>query len=229
MTSVAFPQARGIPSRVWGWVRRAPVTAAFLAVLLVTTILLRHVIDNDVAVLRWASTNVHNLTTTPVQALVASAAFLPGGHWLLYAVVLVASLGVLERRFGSRWAVAVFASAHVLATLLTEAGVWVGIELGEVSRHALTRLDVGVSYGMFACIAAACLLVPVRWRRWLTAALALGVLVPLVADYDMTAAGHAISFAIGLAWWPILRGAARRNQPDLGRSSASAMRANQAL
>jgi hypothetical protein len=200
--------ARELPElgkKLAGAMRRAPVTSSFLGVLLGTTIVQRHFVSNDDALLRWASTNIDNMTTAPIRSLLASALLLPGGYWVVYAVALGGSLGWLEARVGTLRAVGVFLSAHVLATLVTEGGVWIGVNLGDVPNAARAQLDVGVSYGMWASIAAAAVLLPRRFRAPVAALLSLGVVVPIISDYNMTAAGHVLSFAIGLAWWPVLQ------------------------
>lgn len=202
---------RAMKPTTWG--RRAaraqaeqPLTLALLAVLLVTTIWLGQSSD-PTHVLRSTSTNIANLTHSPITALIESALFLDDGGWLKYALALFVTLGLIERRRGTLMALGVFASAHLIVTMLTEGGVWIGIRAGLLRHAERFQLDVGVSYGLWSCAFAAIALIPRRWRGALVALLSPFILVPLVRDFDMTAIGHVLSALVGLAWWPtLLRG-----------------------
>jgi len=185
--------------------RRTPFATSLAATLLASTILLRYVVSDDQDVLRWASTNLDNLTTRPIRSMVFSAFLLPGERWLPYAGAIAAIVAPLERRVGAIRVLAVFASGHVIATLLTEGGVAVGIETGLVPARASAQMDVGVSYGLWAVGGAALALLPRRWRIALVTTAVGVVTVLLLTDHDhMTAAGHALSLAIGMASGPYL-------------------------
>ena len=136
-----------------GFVRSAPATMIFIGLLAFTTYWLAHADDPD-AILENASTNVHNLTHMPLRSFVMSALVLSGGGWLIAAIELVLSAGLLERARGSWTMLKVFASGHVIATLLTEGGVAAGIAFGLLPRHDLRIVDVG---SPTACMPA--------WRR----------------------------------------------------------------
>jgi hypothetical protein len=186
-------------------VTSAPFTYGYLAVLLATTLLLRNV-SSEVAhrLLTSSSTDVAHLTHEPIRVLVASALWLPGRWWLPYALLFLLVLAPLERRFGVRRAALVFLSGHVLATLLTELPIGAAIAMHLLAPAEAHRLDVGVSYGTYAAVAA--FAGSLRRRR---AALVLGaavvsIVVPEAADPDMTMWGHLISLGIGLCWWPFL-------------------------
>lgn len=210
-TTLALPKVRvrAAVTRLWGvlcpFLRRAPGTTAFAVVLLGTTVALRGFVADQEALLRWASTNLDNLATRPVRSMVVSALFLPEMIWLPYAVAIAMIMVPFERRFGSLRTMSVFVSAHVLATLVTEGGVAAGIRLGVLPAGEAGQLDVGISYGLWACGGAALLLVPPRWRLAVGTGAAIGTAVPLILQHDMTTTGHALSFLIGLAWWPVLR------------------------
>jgi hypothetical protein len=158
------------------------------------------------AVLQFSSTDVDHLTARPILALVSSALWIDGiGDYIGVAVLLGIVGTVLERRIGTRWIIAIFASGHVIATLLTESSVALGVDMRWLPSGALSRIDVGISYGLAATLAAASVLLPGRWRY-------VGVLVawaylgsPLAFTYDMTSWGHVIALGIGVAWWPFLR------------------------
>jgi hypothetical protein len=184
-------------------VRRSPATAVFALILLVTTILLRTSVHPS-AILRDVSTNVANLSRVPVRAVIGSALVLDGGPWLAYAFALALTLGSLERRVGTLWALGVFASGHVIATVLTEGWIWIAIKLGALPLAERTQIDVGVSYGLLAAAGAATALLP-RRLRWVPVSVAgLVVAVPLVWLHDMTSFGHLLALLIGLAWWPLI-------------------------
>ena len=182
------------------------MTWVYLAVLLSSTVLLR-VLGHQraAALLRAMSTDAAHLTTVPARVLVGSALLLPGAVWLPYALVLAATLIPLELRFGWRTTALVFLSGHVLATLLTEVPIAIGVHLHALPQSAAHRLDAGVSYGMYAAVGAALVVLPVRVRRLGALAAAAVVLVPLVGEHDLTSIGHVLSLTTGLTWWPWLR------------------------
>jgi hypothetical protein len=169
-------------------------------------------------VFQWASTNVHNLSMAPVRSFVLSALFLPDGRLLLNVALLLATVIPLERRIGTLCAVAVFASAHVVATLLTEGWVWYSVRAGSLPLAAEFQDDVGVSYGLFCAAAAALYFAPRRFRAAGVTALSGYILVPFALAPGMTTTGHVISISVGFAWWRLLpRIGARR---ELRRLSA---------
>lgn len=192
-------------------VSRTPFAVLLVLTLLVTTVWLRFYPLDSGAVFSWVSTNVHNLRHAPVRALVLSALFLPGHDWVRSTLMLSVALIPLERRFGTARTLLIFASAHVIATLLTEGWEYLAVHAGELPRSVIFQEDVGVSYGMYGAMAAACFLLPRRWRAVGTTALALYVGVPFLFDPGMTTTGHVLSLLIGLAWWPVLaqRGAVK--------------------
>ena len=214
LREIRLATLRAMRPAAWG--RRAaraqaeqPLTLALLAVLLVTTIWLDQS-SNPTHVLRSTSTNIANLTHSPITSLIGSALFLDGGGWAKYALALFVTLGLIERRRGTVVALSVFASAHIIVTMLTEGGVWIGIRAGLLRHAERFQLDVGVSYGLWSCAFAAIALIPRRWRGPLVVLLSPFILVPLLRDFDMTTIGHVLSALIGLAWWPtLLRGSDR--------------------
>ncbi|MDQ2956789.1 MAG: hypothetical protein M3Y42_07480 [Actinomycetota bacterium] len=182
----------------------APFALALVCLLLATTVWTRsHAAESD-ATFDWVSTNVHNLSSAPIRSFVLSALFLTDGHWLLDATMLAAVLVPLERRIGSRLSVVVFGSAHVLATMLTEGWIWLGIRDGHIPRSAEYQQDVGISYGMYGVAAAVLFFLPGRLRYAAVAVLAGYLGIGFALSADMTSTGHLLSLAIGLLWWPVL-------------------------
>jgi len=162
-------------------------------------------------VLRDCSTDLVHLARHPLFALLTSALWVEGARaFVTQAVVLGLAAAMLERRVGSRVAIGVFAGGHVGATLLTEGAVAAGVLAGVLPATAMSRLDVGISYGLAATLGAAAGLLPARWRvvALLAAWSYLGL--PLARDLDMTAWGHLTAMAIGVAWWPVIRRRAGR-------------------
>ena len=190
-------------SRVTAYVRTAPFTFAYLALLLGTTALLAVSSERGRTVLLHASsTNLHELGHAPVRVLLASALWLQGFSVLTWVLLFVIVLAAVEQALGTRRAVAVFAAGHIGATLLTALALWIGVRAGAFSPHLDDAVDVGVSYGFVAAAAAFTFVLPRRLRLAYATAL-LGYLVfRLVASHTFTDAGHLVALAIGYGlWW----------------------------
>jgi len=202
---------------------RAPFALSLAVALFVTTLWTRTHPGDAEPLFRWASTNVHNLSYAPIRSFVVSALFVPDGHVLVNAGLLLAAIIPLERRIGTLRALLVFASAHVIATAATEGWVWYAVHLGAMPMSAEFQDDVGVSYGLFCAVAAALYFARPRFRAIGVAALAAYVIVPFVAGPDLTTTGHMLSLAIGLAWWSLLgRMSTRRAQRRAARHTLPA-------
>jgi rhomboid family protein len=185
--------------------RRTPFTFWYLVVLLGSTIALRSVRPETAhRILEWSSTNVLELQQHPIRVLLFSAIWLPGLIWAPYALVYTIVLAPLERTVGARWTVLVFASGHVIATLLTEVPVAILLWLGRLGQQWETVLDVGVSYGVATTFGALCGLLVPRWRWPVLAVAEAWAIAVLASAPDMTSAGHLIALNLGLLWWPWL-------------------------
>lgn len=181
----------------------APATATFVTGLLLTvTLVSTGVVDAD-SLARWASTNIANLHRHPLSALVLSAFVLSGPAAVNIATTALAC-GALERRVGARRMLMVAAAGQVIPSLVTEGAVRLSIRAGAESMRAAWRFDVGISYVMFAVIAAATRYAPARWRRLVLAGGIVISVAQLAALHDMTASGHALAYGIGLTCWPLL-------------------------
>ena len=183
-----------------------PLTFCYLVLLLVTTFAL-WVVDAHTRreILISSSTDAAHLSREPVKVLVASALWLPALHWLPFAVIFSLVLAAVERRVGWAWTIAMFLSGHIVATLATELPIELAVDNGWLPAAAAHRIDVGISYGFYACLGALLGMMRPRPRWLLLAAAAASVLVPLARDVDVTTAGHLLSLLCGLAWWPWLR------------------------
>ena len=198
----------GAPRRAGAVVARyvvsGPWTVGYLAVLLAVHAWMA-TSDRADAFAAWASTNVVNLGTHPVGALVASA-LIVNGSLLDPGTVITLWLGVggalwwLESRRGPVCAAAVYLGGHVGATLLTVPVILAAIRAGRYPDGVRTAIDVGISYGAEAVLAAVVVILP----RWAWAPWAVFVVGwPLLdADWsgllpDFTTVGHLIAATIG--------------------------------
>jgi hypothetical protein len=181
-----------------------PWTVGFLVVLLGVHAWMAVSPDAD-AFVAWASTNVVNLGSHPGGALLASA-LVVNGSLLDTGTVITLWLGIgvalwwVESRRGAVRAAAVFLGGHVGATLLTVPVILAAIHAGRYPEDTRAAVDVGISYGAQAALAALVVALP-RWAWAPWAAFVLGW--PLLdADWsgwlpDFTTVGHLIAAGIG--------------------------------
>jgi hypothetical protein len=197
-----------------------PFTFWYLLALLATTVVFRSVATPVAGkLLAIASTDAHNLSHHPLLSLVSSALWLGDTHWLPYALIFAVAIAPLERRIGPGWTAVVFASGHVVATLVTELPVLWAITLHVLPGTAGRWLDVGVSYGFFCTAGALTNGLARQVRPWAIAGLYAGITAlylasgPTALSSVVTFAGHLVAINIGvLCWRPWLR---RRGWPAL--------------
>ncbi|WP_186626450.1 rhomboid-like protein [Rhodococcus sp. BP22] len=188
------------------YVRRAPGTFVWLAILLVTTITMRHLSPDTLDVLLGnRSTNLHHLSQDPVRVLIASAFWLEGGGWLTYFVLYNIFHVPGERWLGTlRW-VSVVVVSHVGATYVSEGVLYWAIQHGYAPESAVTTLDVGVSYGLAGVIAILTYRIASPWRYVYFAGVLVFYAVPLFVDVNFTAVGHFTAVLLGLCCYPLTR------------------------
>jgi hypothetical protein len=164
---------------------------------LVYILLSRH---DQAALLRWASTNVHNLGHDPVGCLIASAFFPSEFLWAWPAVIALAMFGACKVLGNWRTAV-VCAAAHVIGTLVSEGIVAYRISHGDLPASDKFITDVGPSYVVVAAIAVAIL-----FGGWLgrpAAVLDLALLVFVgdifsgLGQLNVSAVGHLTALLVG--------------------------------
>jgi hypothetical protein len=164
---------------------------------------------DQVAVARWASTNVHNLTHDPVGCLVASA-FIAGNALSAWPALIALAMFRANAVLGN-WRTAVTCAAgQVIGTLVSE-GI-LAYRIAHDTMPAADRyiLDVGPSYVVVTALA-----VVIIWGRWLARAAAATALACLIfvgqifsgiSQLTVTPVGHATALFVGgtlgslLAW-----------------------------
>jgi hypothetical protein len=195
--------ARLAGAAVARYVTAGPWTVGYL-VLLLAVHLWMDVVDPS-AFVAWASTNVVNLGTHPLGSLVASA-LIVNGPLLDAGTLITLWLGIggalwwVESRRGPVRAAAVFLGGHVGGTVLTVPVILAAIRAGRYAEETRTAVDVGISYGAQAALAAVVVALP-RWARAPWVAFVLGW--PLVdAEWsgllpDFTTVGHEVAATTG--------------------------------
>ncbi|MER7186437.1 rhomboid-like protein [Streptomyces hyaluromycini] len=205
---------RGLGGKVWAYVRSAPGTYIWLAILFVTTVALHHMSQEfEQQFLRQRSTNIRELSDNPVRVLVASAMWIDGGHWLPYAFLYTVFHAPAERWLGTvRW-LAVCVVAHVLATLISEGALLKGIHDGIAPHSAVNTLDIGVSYALAGVVAVLAYRIVTPWRYPYLAAVLLVYGLPLAESPAFTDLGHFVAALIGLGCYPLVRGRGKAWNP----------------
>jgi hypothetical protein len=170
------------------------------------------------ALLRWASTSVHNLEHDPVLCLLASA-FFPAGSLLAWPVLIALALFGANHVLGNWRTVAVCAAANVVGTLVSEGIVAYRVHTGALPAADRYLVDVGPSYVVVAAIAVAALYGPWLARLAALADLALlafvGHIFAGLGQLDVAAVGHVTALVTGAVLGGILtwRRRGRRRSP----------------
>ncbi|MER6063379.1 rhomboid-like protein [Streptomyces sp. NPDC001792] len=204
---------RGL-GHVWAYIRSAPGTYVWLAVLFVTTVALHQMSPEfEQHFLRQRSTNIHELSRNPVRVLVASAMWIDSGRWLPYVLLYTVFQAPAERWLGTaRW-FAVCALAHVLATLISEGALLKAIRDGMAPHSAVNTLDIGVSYALAGVIGVLTYRFASPWRYGYLLVILPVFTLPLAAGRTFTELGHFVSVLIGLACYPLTRGRGKAWNP----------------
>ena len=191
------------------WPTVTPLATAMVVLLLTTTLLLRTHPGDVGTVVAWASTNLHNLAHHPVAAMLVSM-FVVTGTLLPELLVVAISFAVLERAVGALRTAVIALTGQVVATLLTEYGADLGARSHLLAASSADRPDVGVSYVMYAVLAASVLLLVGRARLVGVLAVGVCVLVPFLIAPGMTTTGHVLAVAVGAATMALMQRHARR-------------------
>ncbi|MFC9789424.1 rhomboid-like protein [Rhodococcus sp. NPDC127528] len=206
MAATARQRLAALPHAVWAYIRRAPGTFIWLAILLVTTIVVNHLSPGaERHVLGSRSTNLHHLREDPFRVLVTSAFWLSGGGWITYFVVFNIFHVPAERWLGTlRW-VCVCVIAHVGATYLSEGVLYWAIHDDRAPAKAAFTLDVGVSYALAGVVAVLTYRIAKPWRYLYLAGVLVFFAIPLFSGATFTDVGHLSAVLIGLACYPLVR------------------------
>lgn len=197
---------RGRAAAAWRYVRTAPWTFSWLALLLVTTIVQHAVpLDDLKIILGERSTNLSNLKSDPLHVLVTSLLWVAGYFWLPYLVLYCVFHAPAERWLGAlRWAI-VGLLAHVGATYISEGLLGWAIRHGYADPALVDVRDIGVSYFLAGIIGVLTYHIAYPWRwAYLVAATACFAAPPLI-HLTFTGIGHFSAFLIGLACYPLTR------------------------
>jgi hypothetical protein len=193
-------------SRVWRFVRDAPLTYFWLIVLLGTTIYQHNVPRHHLHhFLLQESTNIRHLATDPLQVLFESLLWIDGRYWTPYLVLFTLFLAPAEHWLGQmRW-LAVGLTTHVAATYISEGWLYLAIEYRHAAQRLVHTTDIGVSYFLVGVIAVLAYRIATPWRWVYLAVLIIALAVPLVTQFDFTAVGHFSAIFVGLLCQPLTR------------------------
>ncbi|MFJ9940962.1 rhomboid-like protein [Streptomyces erythrochromogenes] len=204
------------PSRpLRSWIRSSPGTHIWLLIIAVTSIIVAIAPDQlDRVLLHRNSSNIHQLVQHPVRALISSAFWIANPASLaLYAVLFEVFHAPVERWLGTlRW-FAIVATAHVVATLISQKVLLTAIQDHRAPRSMTHVVDIGVSYGLAASIGVLTYRLPTPWRWFYLAGVIAFFGIPLATGGTFTDFGHAIALAVGLLSWPLTRHVVSRETP----------------
>jgi membrane associated rhomboid family serine protease len=211
---------------VWNWLKAwaklAPFTTALCLLVVVHAWMLLGLSPRlRKAVLLTHSTTLANLKKEPLTVLFGSAMWTDVDELVFLALTAFVYLAPLERWIGTWRTVLAFLAGHIGATLLI--ALWIEetvLLTPEQDRVYARTIDVGISYGAYACAAllAYRLRWPFRlsvWSLMLAYLLYQASLKDFDATIDYTPLGHLTAFGIGLALYPLIRtDRARRRRGD---------------
>jgi hypothetical protein len=195
---------------VWQFVSGAPLTYSWLTVLLVTTIIGRHLTKRQyhVTVLD-SSTNIQHLLRDPLEVLFYSLFWIDGRYWAPYLVLFTLFLAPAEHWLGHlRW-LTVGLTAHIGATYISEGLLFLAIRYHDAPHRLMHARDIGVSYFLVGVIAVLTYHIVSPWRWGYLAILLVIFGFPLahiaVKDLNFTAIGHFTAIFVGLCCYPMAR------------------------
>ena len=209
MSPPAARRLQTLAEAALAYVRSAPGTYAWLAILLINTIIM----DQFSPRFRYHfvlhhSTNLRELSHEPIRVLISSALWLDGGRWWPYLILYSLFHAPVERWLGSaRWLLVVVVS-HVGATYLSQSVVYYNISHGTAPPSDAFVPDIGVSYALAGVEGVLGYLIAPPWRYCYVAALIVYYGASLIGDRDFTDLGHFTALLLGLACYPLARGRA---------------------
>lgn len=186
------------------YVRSAPLTYAWLIVLLSTTLVQRSLTDRVLrSLLQSTSTNLHHLASDPLRVLFNSLLWIDGRYWWPYLLIFTVFLAPAERWLGHlRWAL-VGLVCHVGATYVSEGYLYWTIQEAAASPRLIDARDVGVSYFVVGIVGVLFYRIQRRWRWWYLAAVVSIVGGSLLLNTNFTSLGHCCALLLGLVCYPL--------------------------
>ncbi|MCV7278361.1 hypothetical protein H7J88_01710 [Mycolicibacterium flavescens] len=199
--------------------RGAPLTFAWLLVLLVTTRRQRKAGRTaSRSIQRKNSTNLRRLRSEPHRVLTTSLFWLDDARWWPYVPVFAGVVAPAERRLGWwRWLL-VGLGAHVVGTYAGQAYLRLLIRRGRAPQRLENARDVGVSYFVLGLAGALTGYTRKPHRTRTAATLALAANTALKPTF--TEVGHLTAFLVGLAATPLAPDRDTRPYPPRRFSSA---------
>ncbi|MCV7199718.1 hypothetical protein BST12_10250 [Mycobacterium angelicum] len=197
------------------FVASAPLTYLWVTVLLVTTIIARHLTRRQYhTVVVDGSTNIHDLSRDPLDVLFYSLLWIDGRYWTPYLVLFTLFLAPAEQWLGQlRW-LTVGLTSHIAATYISEGLLYLAIQHHLEPQRLVHARDIGVSYFLVGVTAVLAYRIPPPWRWAYLAVLITTFAVPLIIKLNFTAIGHFSAIFIGLCFYPMARN--RRPAPSPG-------------
>ncbi len=199
-------RAASAAHHVWAFLRSAPLTFIWLAILLGTTIAQRSMSPAELdRTLGQRSTNLAHLSHDPLRVLWSSLFWIDGYFWFPYALAFLIFHVPAERWLGSlRWLL-VGLTGHVVATYLSEGILSLAIRSGIRGPEMVNVQDVGVSYFLAAVIAVLTYHIATPWRYLYLVGVLGFYVVPVVTGFTFTTFGHLCAALVGFAWYPMVR------------------------
>jgi len=211
-TSWASGHVRAVWEWLKAWAKLAPFTTVLSLVVAVHAWMLLGLTPRlREAVLLTHSTTLAHLKQEPLTVLFGSAMWTDVNELLFMALTAFIYLAPLERWIGTWRTVLAFLAGHIGATVLIALWIEETVLLTPEQDRVYSRtIDVGISYGAYAC--AALLAYRLRWPFRLSVwSLLLAYLLYQAslknfdATVDYTPLGHLVAFGIGLACYPLTR------------------------
>lgn len=198
------------------WVLSAPATFVYIALFTMGTFVQKTAPPRLIDLLvKVDSTNLHRLSDDPATVLVTSAVWVAdrGSGLSMYIAVFATVVAWAERRYGTPRLILIAISAHVLGSLCTARVERWAIDTGRAPEKLIRATDVGVSYIMVGCCAAA-VLIMWSWVRLVgIAVMVMVVVVPVLTSRTVWDLGHLFATLFGLGAALLVRSAGPLREP----------------
>ena len=196
-------------------IARAPLSFAWLLVLLVTTRIQRSAGRRGSRRIQHThSTNLRRLRTEPSRVLTTSLFWLDDRKWWPYVPVFVGVVAPAERRLRWwRWLL-VGVAAHVIGTYVGQSYLRLLIGNGRAPRRLVNARDVGVSYFVLGIAGTLSGYLRPPWQSRSQVSATAALVVNAAVRPTFTEVGHLTAFLVGLAAIPLSPDRDRMPYPD---------------